>query len=275
MAIVLGLSCSLGLARAQDDDELDDGLEGARREPRLVLLRAIEAMGGEDAVRALKSATLAIERPAEESATRERHTLRLDGRHLHYALRGADGVGFDVVLAGSQAFLCDRGPEGQATHVEDLSADDAREAAYERDLLFMPLLLVALANDPEAGLEHKGKNSAGEEVVRALVRPAVGNPGGAPFVVRLRFAPDTGLLTAAMGVVPCGANEGVKRYVEYREPKKVGALTLPHRYADQYGKSATMRDHPVAWTLDPALEATLFTRPAIAAPPTTTPPDGE
>lgn len=266
-AVVLGLVCSLGLARAQEDDELDDGLEGARREPRLVLLRAIDAMGGEDALRALKAATLSIERPSEESATRERHTLRVEGRQLHYALRGADGVGFDVVLAGPQAFLCDRGPEGQATHVEDLAADDAREAAYERDLLFMPLLLPALARDPQAALEHKGESSAGEEVIRAVVRPAPGNPGAAPFVIRLRFEPSSGLLTAAMGVVPCGANEGVKRYVEYREPKRVGALTLPHRYADQYGKVATMRDHPVAWTLDPALEPALFTRPTIVAPP--------
>jgi hypothetical protein len=266
---MFGLVCTFGLARAQEDDDLDQDLEDTRREPRLVLVRAIEAMGGEAAVRALKAAALSIERPSEESATRERHTLRLDGRLLHYALRGGDGVGFDVVLAGPQAFLCDRGPPpgSRATHVEDLAPDDAREAAYERDLLFMPLLLPALANDPAAGLEHKGRSSAGEEVIRAVVRPAPGNPGAAPFVIRLRFDATSGLLSAAMSIVPCGTNEGMKRYVEYREPKQVGALTLPHRYADQYGKVATVRDYPVAWTLDPAVEPALFARP--------TPTDGE
>lgn len=252
-------------ARAQDEsDEMDEGLEGGPGDPRQALLRAIEAMGGAAAVRSVGTAALSFE-AGGEAGLRERHTLALAGRKLHYASRDASGVGFDVVIAGPLAFLCDRGPNGAATYVEDLSPDDAREGAYERDMLFMPLLLPVLADDPRAQLEHKGKNSQGEEVVKAIVHPAAGNPGGAPFIVRLRFDPATGLLTTAMGTIPFGVDAGRKRYLSYQEPRKVGALTLPHRYADQRGKDVAAREVAVTWALDVPVDASTFARPTSPA----------
>lgn len=252
---------ALTRAHAQDEtDDMDEGLEGAAGDPRQVLVRAIEAMGGADALRAVRSAALSFD-AGGEAGLRERHTLELAGRKLHYASRDTAKVGFDVVIAGPLAFLCDRGPEGGATYVEDLTPDDAREGAYERDVLFMPLLLPALLADPRAQLEHKGKNSTGEEVVKAIVHPAGGNPGAAPFIVRLRFDPATGLLTTAMGTIPCGADEGRKRYLSYQEPKQVGRLTLPHRYADQRGKDVAAREVAVEWALDVPVDASTFARP--------------
>ncbi len=249
-----------GLVRAQDEEDLDEGLEGSQGDPRQVLVRAVEAMGGAQALRSLATAALSFEADGD-AGLRERHTLALDGRRLHYASRDTGGVGFDVVIARGLAFLCDRGPDGTCTYVEDLTPDDAREGAYERDMLFMPLLLPALAIDPRAQLEHKGKNSTGEEVVKAIIGPAEGNPGAAPFIVRLRFDPATGLLTTAMGVVPCGADEGRKRYLSYQEWKRVGRLTLPHRYADQRGKDVAAREVAVTWTLDAPVDASTFARP--------------
>ena len=252
-------------ARAQDEDELDEGLDASRGDPRQVLLRALEAMGGADALRALRSAALSFDAEGE-AGLRERHTLQVEGRLLHYASRDPGGVGFDVVIARAAAFLCDRGPDGQATYVEDLTSDDAREGAYERDMLFMPLLLPGLVGEARAQLEHKGKSSTGEEVIKAVVHPAPGNPGAAPFVVRLRFDPTSGLLTTAMGTIPCGADQGRKRYLSYLEPRRVGPLVLPHRYADLRSKDVAPRDVPVAWALDAPVEAALFARPTAVAP---------
>lgn len=271
-ALVLGALVGLGgllpdapgLVRAQDEEDLDEGLQGAG-DPRQVLARAVEGMGGAEALRAVTTAALSFD-AGGEAGLRERHTLALAGRKLHYASRDSERVGFDVVIARDLAFLCDRGPDGTATYVDDLTPDDAREGAYERDMLFMPLLLAQLAADPRAQLEHKGKNSQGEEVVKAIVTPAEGNPGAAPFIVRLRFDPATGLLTTAMGTIPCGADEGRKRYLSYQEPKKVGRLTLPHRYADQRGKDVAPREVAVAWTLDVPVDASTFARPTTVTP---------
>ncbi|MBX3469217.1 MAG: hypothetical protein KF878_20275 [Planctomycetes bacterium] len=266
LALAVGLLTTGGVLVADrvqaQDDELDEGLEGGQGEPRQVLQRAIEAMGGADALKAVVGAALTFDGGADAGVS-ERHTLRLDGRQLHYASRDAGGAGFDVVLARGAAFLCDRGPDGQATYVEDLAPEDAREAAYERDMLFMPLLLPSLLADPRAALEHKGKSSQGEAVIKAVVHPAEGNPGATPFLVRLRFDPTSGLLTTAMGTIPCGADQGRKRYLGFLEPKRAGRLLLPHRYADQRSKDVAPREVAVAWALDAAVEPALFQRPTL------------
>jgi hypothetical protein len=254
------IACAVApLVAAQDLEEESAGTGDARA----TIARALAAMGGPDAARAVRAAALSVQTAAE--APRERHTLVLAGRQLHQASRGQDGVGFDVTLARDQAFLCDRGPDGTVSFLEDLAIEDAREVAYERDLLWMPLLLAQLADDPAAALEHKGKNSAGEEVLKATITPAPGNPGALPFVVRLRFAADTGLLAGAMGVIPCGSDAGKKRWLSYRDPQRVGALTLPHLLVDQRGEGEAAREVPVGWELDPQVDAALFARPKLEA----------
>ncbi|MCO5171688.1 MAG: hypothetical protein M9894_35745 [Planctomycetes bacterium] len=264
VALALAAAGAAGVvARAQaQDDDMDEGLEGGAGEPKAVLQRAIDAMGGADALRALTAVAVTFDGGAEAGIT-ERHVLRLEGRQLHYASRDAGGAGFDVVIARGLAFLCDRGPDGKATFVDDLTAEDAREGAYERDMLFMPLLLPSLLADPRAALEHKGKSSQGEAVIKAVVHPVEGNPGATPFLVRLRFDPTSGLLTTAMGTVPCGADQGRKRYLSFQEPKRVGRLVLPHRYADQRAKDVAPREVAVSWALDAAAEPALFQRPTL------------
>lgn len=269
---VAALIVALLAGGAWAQEEEDDGLGAAApAEARAVVARGLEAMGGLAEVEALKAAALRIE--AGEGAVQERHTLRLAGRFLHYASRQPNRTGFDVVLAGPVAFLCDRDPEGKATYVEDLAPQDAREGAYERDVLFMPLLLAALVKDAKAGLEHKGRTSAGEDVVKATVLPAEG-AAGEPFVLRLKFDPQSKRLAGVMGVIPCGADAGKKRYLGFLEWRQLEGkkLWLPHRISDARDRTGpggagaraeSAREYAVAWELDPALDAALFERPKL------------
>lgn len=250
----------LGRVSAQEEDE---GLgTAAPAEARAVLARGIEAMGGFQATSAIRAAVLTME--AAKGAVQERHTLRLAGRHLHYASRQPNGAGFDVVLAGPLGFLCDRGPDGASTYSEELAPEDVKEGAYERDVLFMPLLLGLLLEDPRSSLEHRGRNSVGEVVVKATVPPAAEQKAD-PFVVRLKFDPTSRRLTGVMGTVPLGAEAGRKRYVTFDDWRQVGAVLLPHRLLDARDPEAPPRQVDVSWTLDPALDPALFTRPASPA----------
>jgi hypothetical protein len=268
LGLAAGVALALAAAGALAQDEDDEGLQQSPGDPQKLVLRAVDAMGGLAAVRAIGAAALDLQTsaaPDDGPTIRERHTLRVDGRLLHYASRQPDGVGFDLVVARTLAFVCDRGPDGKASYVEDLSAEDAREGAYERDMLFLPLLLPTLALDPRAQLDHRGKTSLGEEVVRAVIQPAEGNPGAAPFIVRLRFDPASGALTGAMGTIPCGQDRGKKRYLTFRDPTRTGALLLPRAYVDQRDKDEEGRELAVTWTLDPPLTPDLFERPAVPA----------
>lgn len=264
-AVALGLVLLGGgvyvAARAQDGADDDEngsaGIGLAPGEATATVTRAILAMGARDA--RLQNAVMTVQ--AEGPELRERHTLRLDGRYMHYASRRPSGAGFDVVLARRAAFLTDRNPAGEVTYVEDLGEHDAQEGAYERDVLFMPLLLPTLL-ERGARMESRGRNSVGDEVIRALVPPAVESPAQ-PFVIRLRFAKDTGFLVSAMGVVPCGADQGKKRYCTFDDYRKVEGsdVYLPHTISDQRGKDQTPRTFKVRWTLNADLPATLFVRP--------------
>ncbi|RMG07120.1 MAG: hypothetical protein D6731_24335 [Planctomycetota bacterium] len=258
LVLVLLACCAGAPARAQDDDP---GLGPGPGSAPALLERAVEAMGGEDALRAVSTAVLRIV-PSKSAPLLERHSLRLRGRWMHYASRRRSGAGFDVVLAGPQAFLCDRDATGRATYVEDLAPADAREGGYERDILFMPLLLVHLL-DARAPMDARGPNSVGDEVVRVRIPPA--GPHDAPFVIRLRFDADTHLLRASMGAIPWGTDKGKKRYCFYEDyrPLGRGGILLPHRYSDQRGKKARPRKFRVEWELDRKLPGALFLRPRV------------
>lgn len=262
--LLLGWPGPWGPAQAAAQEE-DEGLgTAAPAEARAVVARGIEAMGGFQATSAIRAAVLKIE--AGQAAVQERHTLKLAGRHLHYASRQPSGAGFDVVLAGPLGFLCDRAPDGSSTYSEDLSPEDVKEGAYERDVLFMPLLLGALLEDPRSSLEHRGRNSIGDVVVKATVPPAADQQAD-PFVVRLKFDPTSRRLTGVMGTVPLGAEAGRKRYVTFDDWRKVGAVLLPHRLLDARDPEQPPREVVVSWTLDPTLDPSLFTRPTAATKP--------
>jgi hypothetical protein len=229
-----------------------------------VVVRAVEAMGGRAALAQIRSAVMTVD--AEPNQIQERHTLRLEGRYLHYASRRPSGAGFDVVLAREQAFLCDRDPEGNASYVEELTPQDAQEGAYERDILFMPLLLPLLLEE-RARLDYRGRNSVGDDIVRALIRPPPLS-SGEPFVVRLRFDHRTHLLTSTMGIVPRGVDKGKKRYCRYGDYRLVKGrevrTLLPHRISDQRGKDESSREFDVEWRLNVELSAELFLKPRPA-----------
>ena len=272
VAALLLLLVGAPRAGAQDDDSAE-GIGPAPSEARAVIERAIEAMGGRAALDAVGNAALTVQAPAEQ--VQEQHTLRVDGRFMHYASRRPSGAGFDVVIARELAFLCDRDPKGVATYVVDLSPDDLVEGSYERDILFMPLLLPALL-ERGARMDYRGRNSEGHEVVRALVPPAVGGPGR-PFVIRLLFDKDTSLLASAMGIVPLGHDKGKKRYCDYRDYAPVGPLKLPHTIHDARGKDDQARTFPVTWRVNASLPPEKFLRPHVPEEPAETlgePPPG-
>jgi len=247
-------------APAQDDEEDDrPDRAGDPVRAREIVSEAIEAMGGREALARVRAAALQIESGMQVA---EQHRLVLDGRLLHYSSRRASGAGFDVVLARDRAFICDRDAAGDATLVEDLDAADAVEGAYERDVLFMPLLLLALLEDPEARLDYRGPNSVGDPVVRALVRPPADGLGE-PFVIRLRFDEETGLLTTAMGTIPHGADQGKKRYCSFLDYGPVGPLRLPAKVSDMRGKDAPARDYGIRWDLEPDVTPAMFERPEV------------
>ena len=261
LAALLALSAPGFPAFAQDDG---GGIGPAPAEARGILIKSVKAMGGREALVRIRSAVMAIN--PKEGPIKERHVLRLDGRAMHYASRRKSGAGFDVVVGGGQAFLCDRSKEGKATYVEDLNGDDACEGAYERDVLFMPFLLVHLVED-KAKLSYVGRNSKGHHVIKALVTPPRGNRHEKPFVIRLRFHKDTHLLIAAMGVVPLGQDKGKKRYCESLDykPQRFGpaTLTLPSKLRDKRGKELPARDFDVRWLLNSDLPTDLFVRPNV------------
>lgn len=256
--LALAPTLAPSLARAQG------GLEPPPDEGRVVVMKAVEAMGGPKALSAVKGAILAID--PEGAPILETHTLRLEGRLMHYASRRKSGAGFDVVVGGGQAFLCDRSKEGDATYVEDLNPDDALEGAYERDVLFMPFMLLDLARK-SAKLEYRGTNSEGDHVVKALIEPDPAARDEKPFTVRLRFDKTTHLLVAAMGVVPLGQDKGKKRYYEYSDygPVDLGGekLLLPQKISDQRGKDAQPREFKAKWSLNTELSPSLFVRPQV------------
>ena len=233
------------------------GLDAAPREARAFLARAVEAMGGAQRLAGLRAVAMV----ADHGKLTETHTLAFPQRYMHYASRRRSGAGFDVVL-GERAFICDRDREGQATYVEDLSDDDANEGAYERDILFMPLLLPQLLADPGSRLEYRGENSAGDPIVRAAVRPPRGTPGK-PFWIRLRFDKRSHHLVQSMGLVPCGANTGQKRYTSYLEPREAqGGLVLPTQYEDQRDEQEPRR-FTVTWRFGVEGVSALFSKPDV------------
>ncbi|MDC3379345.1 hypothetical protein OAX78_03590, partial [Planctomycetota bacterium] len=255
LAIALGVAAWVATAHAQDGDE---GLGPAPGEPRAVLSAALEAMGGRATLSRVRTAVVTIDNGPGQ--VRERYVLRSEGRFFHYSSRRQSGAGFDVVLTGPVSFLCDRKADGSARRVEELPAADTGEAAYERDVLFMPLLLPALLADEGSRLQLRGLNSAGEQVVRAVVRPPRGAVGE-PFVVRLKFNPETKLPVGVMGAIPSGPEEGKKRYTDFSDYREVGGLTLPHGYSDARGRDAEPREFSVSWTVNPDLPPDLFVRP--------------
>jgi hypothetical protein len=233
------------------------GLDAAPREARAFVARAIEAMGGLERLRSLRTVAMV----ANMEKLTERHTLQLRSRFMHYASRRRSGAGFDVVL-GDKTFICDRDRRGQATYVEDLSPEDAGEGAYERDVLFLPLLLPQLLDDPGARLDFRGPNSKGDPIVRAAIRTPRGAPGR-PFWVRLRFDKHSYHLVQSMGLIPVGADKGQKRYCSYLDYERTaGGLVLPGRYADQRGE-AEPREYGVSWELEPEGAAQLFVKPKV------------
>ena len=151
--IALLLACGSGSASAQE------GLGSAPREARAVVSRALESMGGKKLIARVTNVTFMV-KSSKKSRIKEQHTLKLDGRVMHYTSRRASGAGFDVVVGGGQAFLCDRNKTSKATYVQDLSKRDAQEGAYERDILFMPFLLRLLLGK-DARMDYRGKNSKG------------------------------------------------------------------------------------------------------------------
>lgn len=244
-------------------DAQDRGLAPPDQARKLVM-KAVDAMGGPRALASVKTAILAID--PEGAPILERHTLRVDGRLMHYGSRRKSGAGFDVVVGGGQAFLCDRSKEGDATYVEDLNPKDALEGAYERDVLFMPFMLLQLASK-DAKLDYRGTNSEGHHVVKALIEPDPAARGERPFAIRLRFHKDTGLLIASMGVVPLGQDKGKKRYYEYLDyaPVRFGSdqLLLPRKISDQRGKDADPRVFKAKWLLNTEVSPSLFVRPQV------------
>lgn len=227
------------------------------REGRAALERCVEAMGGRDRLQRVRAAAIEIQAKA---SMKEKHTLLLPSRALHYASRREGGAGFDVVIKGDKGFLCDRDPEGKTSYVEDLTSADLLEGGYERDVLFMPLLLAQLLQDPRTLYDSRGPNSVGDVVVRVLVHPAQGETYE-PFVLRLRFDKSSHLLVQALGLVPCGADEGKKRFFSYGDYQTVDGVKLPTSYSDERGKGTKPRAYRVQWSLDPKLSPTLFTRP--------------
>jgi hypothetical protein len=255
------LALALGATSAHAQSGSEGGIGPAPREARAIIARAVRAMGGKEALLELRTAVMSVD-PSEKARIQERHSLKLKGRWMHYASRRRSGAGFDVILARGQTFLCDRDPKGNATYVEDLTPRDAKEGSYERDILFMPLLLVLLL-EKNARMDYRGKNSVGDVVIRAQVRPP--DKSGQPFVIRLRFDKTTHLLTAAMGTVPWGTDKGKKRYCFYSDYRAVGpkGIKLPHELKDQRGKSARARTFTVTWELDKALPPEMFLRPNV------------
>ena len=233
-------------ARSQDS--------ASTRTGRAAVERCVEAMGGRARLREVRSAAIEIQAKA---SIKERHTLLLPSRALHYASRREGGAGFDVVVKGDKGFLCDRDPEGKTSYVEDLTEADLLEGAYERDVLFMPLLLEQLLADPRTRYDSRGPNSVGDVVVRVLAHPANGAVGE-PFVIRLRFDKTSHLLVQSMGLVPCGADEGKKRFFSYGDYRAVGELKLPSSYSDERGKGTKPRAYRVTWSLNPKLSPTFM-----------------
>lgn len=249
------------LAGAEAAAQEEEGLGPAPNEARAVVARAVQSMGGRKALAGVRVAVMSVDPAGGE--IRERHTLIVPRRLMHYGSRRPSGAGFDVVLGPDRGFLCDRDKSGQATYVEDLAPDDVLEGGYERDILFMPFLLPQLL-EGGARMDYRGKNSEGEEVVRALIEAPRGSEGR-PFTIRLRFDPVTHLLTAAMGVVPWGQDKGKKRYCEYRDYAPIDGtpVRLPGRLADQRGRDEHPRTFRVKWTLNPDLPDDLFKRPEL------------
>ncbi|MGE0707105.1 MAG: hypothetical protein AB7N76_34885 [Planctomycetota bacterium] len=270
VAALLALSCGgwpagAGVAWAQDDDD-DEGVGPAPLEARAVVARAVKALGGKEALEAVRTATLLID--PKDGPIRERHVLRVEGRVMHYASRRKSGAGFDVVVGGGQAFLCDRDAKGVATFVEDLNEKDTCEGAYERDILFLPLLLLGLLEDKDAKMDYRGRNSKGHEVIRARISPPPGAKHERPFTIRIQIDKDTNLPVAAMGIVPLGQDKGKKRYCEYQDYAEVsvgrGKVRLPRTIHDQRGKGLPSRTFQVRWQLNPELPPSLFVRPQVA-----------
>lgn len=256
---MLGVLVWLQPAQAQKRDS--GGVGPAPAEARAVVLKAVEAMGGKAAVESVRTAIMTVD--AKKTKIQEQHSLQLKGRYMHYASRRASGAGFDVVLAKGRTFLCDRNRKGEVTYVEDLSALDAKEGSYERDIMFMPLLLPLLL-EKNARMDVRGKNSKGDLVVRAQIRPPSPKTGE-PFVIRLRFDRQTHLLTAAMGTVPWGTDKGKKRYCYYDQYRatRLNGVKLPHLIKDQRGKAAKPRAFGVTWELNKQFPKAKFLRPNL------------
>jgi len=257
--------CALfAIATALPAQAQGGGLKSPPNQARGIVMQAVDAMGGPRALGAVKASVLAID--PQGAPILERHTLRIEGRLMHYASRRKSGAGFDVVVGGGQAFLCDRSKQGEATYVEDLTSKDALEGAYERDVLFMPFLLLQLAKK-DAKLDYRGTNSQGHHVIKALVIPDGKAKGERPFTIRLRFHKTTKVLIAAMGVVPLGQDKGKKRYYEYLDykPVRFGGhnLLLPHKISDQRGKDAKAREFNARWKINPDLSPSMFVRPQV------------
>lgn len=254
---------SAALAQKKDDDA---GIGPAPKEARAVVARAVRAMGGKRALLAVVNAAMTVK--VKKGQIQERHTLKVDGRVMHYRSRRASGAGFDVVVGGGQAFLCDRSKQGRATFVQDLKGRDAVEGAYERDVLFMPVLLAFLLKD-KARMDYRGKNSKGDLVVRARITPTKRAKQERRFTIRLLFDKKTHMLTSAMGVVPWGHDKGKKRYCTYSDYKVVKRtklkrrILLPHTLSDQRGRKEKARVFQVRWELNATLSTSLFVRPSL------------
>jgi hypothetical protein len=257
--VVLGVGW-VAPAKAQNDG----GIGPAPREARAVIARALKALGGKEALKLVKTVVMTVD--PKKSPIKERHVLRVAGRVMHYASRRKSGAGFDVVVGSGQAFLCDRNKAGQATFVEELSRTDTREGAYERDMLFMPFVLMQLMGK-DSKMDYRGRNSKGHEIIRARINPPKGAKREKPFTIRLRFHKDTHLPLAAMGIVPLGQDKGKKRYCEYRDyvPVRFGRYTLklPKTIDDQRGKGLPSRTFSVRWQINANLPAALFVRPRL------------
>lgn len=194
------------------------------QDAKAILKQAADQAGGLENLRKLRTFAISVKNPEIV----EVHVIRLSTRMSYFRALMPDKTSLEIVLAQQNTFIVERSKEGKAMKVEELNPTEAREAAYDRDMFLLPVLLPFFHDDEAATPKFEGTSNNGHPLI-SVTLPKAPQSHGQAVRYMLKFSKKTGRLVGAKSVIPAGPNKGKQRAIIFSNYKAVKNLSLPRQ----------------------------------------------
>lgn len=208
-----------------------------------IINKHIAAVGGNDAIKAFKSAKFTQSTVAPGQSIDATATVIFDkATRIEMSMMGNDIL---VVTKGDAGWV----KQGTAAP-RNLPADQLKAITASITLPGMELVTASAKGDK---IEYKGKETVDGQSLLALSATIQGNP------TTLYLDPGTYLITSRKGNVQA-MGQTVEATIAYDDYRKAGGLTLPYRAkTEAMGQAATVK--LTAFEANPQIDESIFDKP--------------